>query len=40
MESVLVCKRGDVEVGQDVSETPEALYPRHHTVFCESVFVQ
>lgn len=28
MESILVCKRVDEEVGQNASETPEALCPR------------
>lgn len=36
----MVCRGVDAEVGQDVSETPEALHPRRHTVVCESALVQ
>lgn len=33
MESILVCKRVDEEVGQDASETTAALKSRAHSVF-------
>lgn len=32
MESILVCKGVDEEVGQDASENPEALNPRRHSL--------
>lgn len=33
MESIVVCKRVDEEVGQDASETTAALKSRAHSVF-------
>lgn len=32
MESILVCIEVDEEVGQDASETTEALSPRSHSL--------